>query len=221
MDLTFVKEFMQNSPKKFCYLIADGTINLTCPEWLCVSHLKTEDDHLAVLRLLLNEGYSIHNEHITSYYVRMDYMVCLKLFAPKLLLPTLYIAMYGLHYCNIHALQLAETFRRHYDLTSCYFSSSMPHDAFRVWQDIVYGTVGFGDFKKVLGYSEDCMTGLRQHKLLIQISLKHKHVYTLPLIKSIMTNDDHHKLWLLKEFCRMINLQDVYAGCILFLFVQC
>lgn len=214
IDLDSIEHFAQQNEYKSCIIRVVDSVKSTFTSEVDFSHFDTEDKHLHALKILSYYHCNILCVDAIHYYVRVGFMKCLKMLLIIDEFTSLCIKICGLHYCNSMVLQLVEASEYSIILLSfCPYKFPLPFDATLIWEDIVCG-IG----KMCPEILEDHIRKItpEQHKLLIQISLKHKHVYTLHLVKLIMTKDDHHKLWLLKEFCRMTNLQDVYAGCILF-----
>lgn len=212
MDLAFVKEFAGKHEDGLCFVALDKSPKSINSSTLDLSHLKTEREHLSTWELLMDKSCIVVNlTDIVDYYVRMNFINCLTWYAPCLLDPTWHLAMCGLHYHNMAALQLAQTFGRYNSRPCSFFSFTLPQHAFDIWQDIVWpiGT----NFHHLILKTYIQYIPQNQLKMLVHFSLKYKSPYTFQLINSIMTKDDYYKLLLLKQLC----MTDVFPICALFM----
>lgn len=204
-------------------IILRKTIN-TSHKYIDLSLLSNEEEHLMALKIILYYRCNIYYRNIVHYYVRKNYMKCLKMILAATTYVSYLIAVCGWHYCNMAALKLVALFScfREWPIHGPY-KLPIQHDTIIIWHSIVcnrsYCSLHWIKYREVQPLGQ-LIQGVpnRQHKLLIQFAIIHNHPFTLPLIKFIMTDSSYDKLLLLKELCIMSNLQDVYFGYMLFMF---
>lgn len=221
MNLTFVKKFIKEHRHEAIVITAEGgDIPSRHHGRLDLHYLDSEEKHLYVLKLLMYKCHNIHCVDMVHYYVKMNYTRCLQLLSLTTNINGLAIALGGLHYCNIAALQLASSFGHYNGMMYYYFEFPMPHNAFVMWQDIMFDTSSLKLYEKAGTLSTILKEfhkkiPLNQIKLLIHFALKHRHRYTLPLIKLI--KDDYHRMLLLSKLFSAPGLEDVHHMCTLFM----
>lgn len=117
---------------------------------------------------------------------------------------------------NQYTCQLIEYVIRNTDVSSLAWTEKYSlKSTITIWQDVVYEKESFSlsDLGKLI-------RGIprKQHKLLIRLSIMHKHQYTSSLIQILMTDDDCSRLLLLNVFLTTTNLDVDVRQRILFMF---